>query len=55
MNMNIRKFLGTSALSVALLVAGGNPGLAKSSGSVTFSHDVVVNGATLPAGEYTVQ
>ena len=55
MNMNIRKFLGTSALSVALLVAGGIPGLAKSSGSVTFSHDVVVNGATLPAGEYTVQ
>jgi len=53
--MNIRKFLGTSALSVALLVAAGIPGLAKNSGSVTFSHDVVVNGATLPAGEYTVQ
>lgn len=55
MNMNIRKYLGTSVLSVALLLASGVLALAKNSGSVTLSHDVVVNGATLPAGEYTVQ
>ena len=55
MNMNIRKSLGTSALSVALLLASGIPALAKNSRTVTFSHDVVLNGTTLPAGQYTVQ
>jgi hypothetical protein len=55
MNMNIRKFLGTSVLSAALLLASGIPGLAKNARSVTFDHDVMVNGATLPAGQYTVQ
>ena len=53
--MNIKKYLGTSALSVALLLASGISGLAKNSEGVTLSHDVVVNGATLPAGHYTVQ
>jgi len=55
MNMNIRKCLGTSVLSVALLLASGIPGLAKDSRSITLTHDVIVNGATLPAGHYTVQ
>ena len=55
MNVNIRKYLGTSGLSVALLLASGIPALAKNSRTVTFSHDVVLNGTTLPAGQYTVQ
>jgi hypothetical protein len=55
MNTNIRNSLGTSALAVALVLASGVAGLAKNSESVTFSHNVVVNGATLPAGHYTVQ
>jgi hypothetical protein len=53
--MNIKKYLGASVLSVALLLASGIRGMAKNSESVTFSHDVMVNGKTLPAGEYTVQ
>jgi hypothetical protein len=55
MNTNIRKFLGTSGLSVALLLASGIPALAKNSRTVTFSHDVVLNGTTLPAGRCLVQ
>jgi hypothetical protein len=55
MNRNIRKFLVTSVLSAALLLVSGIPGLAKDSRSVTFTHDVMVNGTTLPAGQYTVQ
>jgi hypothetical protein len=55
MNMNIRKSLGTSALSVALLLASGIPALAKDSRAVTLSHDVVLNGTTLPAGKCSVQ
>jgi len=53
--MNIRKYLGTSVLSVALLLASGIRGMAKNSESVIFSRTVVVNGTTLPAGEYAVQ
>ncbi len=55
MNMDIRKYLGTSALSVALLLASGIPALAKDSRTVTFGHDFVLNGTTLPAGQYTVR
>jgi len=55
MNMNVRKYLGTSALSVALLLASGIPALATHSRTVTFSHDIVVNGTTLPAGQYNVR
>jgi len=55
MNMNVGKYLGTSALSVVLLLASSIPALAKNSRTVTFSHDVVLNGTTLPAGQYTVQ
>ena len=53
--MNIRKCVGTSVLSVALLLAAGITGLAKNSQTVSLSHDVFVNGATLPAGDYTVR
>jgi len=55
MNMDIRKYLGTSVLSVALLLASGIPALAKDSRTVTFAHDFVLNGTTLPAGQYTVR
>jgi len=53
--MNFTKYLGTSVLTVALILAAGVSCLAKNSEGVTFSHDVVVNGTTLPAGHYTVQ
>jgi hypothetical protein len=53
--MNIRKHLWTSLLSLALLLASGIPGLAKNSRTVTLTHDVVLNGTTLPAGKYVVQ
>jgi len=55
MNMNIRKSLGTSVLSVALLLASGIPALASHSATVTLSHDLVLNGTSLPAGKYTVR
>src|SRR5208337_1828000 len=55
MNMDVRKYLGTSVLSVALLLASGIPALAKDSRTVTFGHDFVLNGTTLPAGQYTVR
>jgi len=53
--MNFTKFIGTSVLSVALVLAAGISCLAKNSESVTFAHNVVVNGTTLPAGHYTLQ
>ena len=53
--MNIRKYLGTSVLSVALLLASGIPGLAKNSGTVTLQQDAVLKGTTLPAGKYHVR
>ena len=55
MNMNIRKSLGTSVLSVALLLASGIPALASHSATVTLSHDLVLNGTTLPAGKCSVR
>ena len=55
MNMNVGKYLGTSALSVVLLLASSIPALAKDSRTVTFGHDFVLNGTTLPAGQYTVR
>jgi len=55
MNMDVRKYLGTSALSVALLLASGIPALAKDSRTVTFGHDSILNGTTVPAGKYSVQ
>ena len=53
--MDIRKYLGTSILSVALLLACGIPGLAKNSRTVALPHDAVLSGKTLPAGNYVVQ
>ena len=53
--MNIRKYLGTSVLSVALFLASGIPALAKDSGTVTLQKDAVLKGTTLPAGKYHVQ
>ena len=55
MNMNIRKYLGTSVLSVALLLASGIPALAKNSRTLTLAHDLVLNGTSLPGGQYTVR
>ncbi len=53
--MNFTKYIGTSVLSVALVLATGVTCLAKNSEGVTISHNVVVNGTTLPAGHYTVR
>ena len=53
--MKITKYLGTSALSVALLLAAGMPALAKNSRTVTIQHGAVVQGTALPAGKYSIQ
>jgi hypothetical protein len=53
--MDIRKYVGTSILSVALLLASGIPGFAKNSRIVALTHDVVLSGTTLPAGQYVVR
>jgi hypothetical protein len=55
MKRNIRNFLGTSGVSVALLLAASIPGLAKNSRGVALSHDVVLGGTTLSAGSYVVE
>jgi hypothetical protein len=54
-NMNIKKYLGISVLSVALLLASGIPGFAKNSGTVILQQDAVLKGTTLPAGRYHVR
>jgi hypothetical protein len=54
-NMNITKYLGTSALSVALLLAAGIPALARNSRTVTIQYSAVLQGTALPAGKYSVQ
>ena len=53
--MDIRKYLGTSILSAVLLLACGIPGLAKDSRTLAFTHEAVLSGKTLPAGNYVVQ
>ena len=53
--MNIRKYICTSILSLALLLACGIPGFAKNSRTVTLTRNVVLNGTTLPAGDYVVR
>jgi hypothetical protein len=53
--MDIRKYLGTSILSVALLLASALPGFAKDSRAVTLTHNVVLSGTTLSAGQYVVR
>jgi hypothetical protein len=53
--MEIRKYFGTSILSVALLLAPAIPGLAKDSRTVALNRDVVLSGKALPAGKYAIQ
>jgi hypothetical protein len=53
--MNFTKYIGTAVLSLALVLATGVSCLAKNSESVTFAHNIVVNGTTLPAGHYIVR
>jgi hypothetical protein len=53
--MDIRKYLGTSILSAALLLACCIPALAKNSRTVDLRREVVLSGKTLPAGEYVVR
>ena len=55
MNFNIRKFCGTSVLSLALLLASGIPALAKNSRTVTLAHNAVLSGTNLSAGQYRIQ
>jgi hypothetical protein len=55
MNMNIRKYLGASVLSMARLLASGIPALAKNPRTVTLAYDVVLRGTSLPAGQYSVR
>jgi len=53
--MIIRKYLGASILSIALLLAFGIPGFAKNSRTVSLTHSVILSGTTLPAGQYVVR
>jgi len=53
--MDIRKYLGALILSVVFLLASGIPSFAKGSRTVTLTRNVVLNGATLPAGDYAVR
>jgi len=55
MKRNIRKCFGTWVLSLGLLLATSIPALAKNSRTVTLHHDMVLSGATLSAGQYTIQ
>ncbi len=55
MNMNVRKYLGASVLSVTLLLAAGVPGWASGSRTVTLRHDAALSGTSLAAGQYKVQ
>ncbi|MGO8732604.1 MAG: hypothetical protein ACLQVM_07415 [Terriglobia bacterium] len=55
MKRNIRKCFGTLVLSLGVLLAASIPALAKNSRTVTLHHDVVLSGATLSAGQYTIQ
>ena len=51
----MRKYLATSILSAALLLASGISGFAKDSRTVALPHDAVLGGTTLPAGHYTLR
>lgn len=58
MNMSIKKHLGTTVLSAALLLVSGIPALANhSAGSqtVNFNRDFVLNGTAVPAGKCSVR
>jgi len=53
--MNIRKYLGASALSIALLLAAGIPTLAANSRTVMLRHAAVLSGTSLSAGQYDIR
>lgn len=53
--MNIKKNLGMTALSVALLLASGIPSFAANSRTVTLQHDAVLSGTGLSAGRYSIR
>lgn len=55
MKMSIKKHLGTTVLSAALLLACGLPAFAETSQRVTFAHDFALNGTTFQAGKYLVR
>jgi hypothetical protein len=55
MKRSIRKCFGMGALSLLLLLAAGVSALAKNSGTVALTHDVVLSGTTLSAGKYVVR
>jgi len=55
MKMNVRKFLGTTALSAGLLLAAGIPGLAANSRTVTLNYNAVLSGTSLAAGRYSIR
>jgi len=47
--------VGITGLLLALILASSVLGFAKDSRTVALSHDAVVHGTTLPAGQYTIQ
>jgi hypothetical protein len=54
MNRQVRKYVGTSVLSLALLLASGIPALAEQARTVNIPHDFVLAGTRLSAGRYSV-
>ena len=55
MNVNIRKHLGASILTVVLLLAAAIPGLAENSRNVTLRYGAVLSGTNLSAGQYNIR
>lgn len=53
--LNIKKYVGTSVLSVGLLVACALPALSAQTDRVTLSHDATLSGTHLSAGQYKVR
>ena len=53
--MGIRRYLATLVVSATLLMTAGIPGFAKNSKNIALAHQVVLNGTTLPAGQYAVR
>jgi len=50
-----RKWFGTGALSLGLLLATGIPAAAKNSRTINVDHAIVLQGKNLPAGQYKVE
>jgi len=53
--MSARKYLGIFLVSVVLVLAHAISGFAKTARNLDIEHAVVVNGTTLPAGQYAVR